>query len=79
MISMVVNPLTKTCGSSFHLTFRALPEADNRDVVFGEVINDLVGDMRAVQDLWGLYSEDGRPKKIAIISGCGVLTPEEVS
>jgi hypothetical protein len=31
------------------MTFRPLPEADGKDVVFGEVINDLLtGDMQVV-------------------------------
>jgi hypothetical protein len=43
-------------------------------MVFGEIINDLVtGDMSVMHLLFDLYSEDGKPKKRAVISDCGVF------
>ena len=79
MLSMVRSQDTQLCGSSFHLTFRPLPEADGRDMVFGEIINDLVtGDMTVMHLLFDLYSEDGKPKKKAVISDCGVIPNSEV-
>jgi hypothetical protein len=44
-------------------------------VVFGEVINDVLrGDLSLVNCLFDLYSDDGRPKKQAEISDCGVIS-----
>lgn len=56
--------------SQFYITFSACPKLDGKHVVFGQVVDGL--DVLELMEAAGA-SEDGTPREIFHVEGCGIL------